>query len=248
MSIVDDYQRQFGWRSWSTVLDALPSLVDSTVLDLGCGVGDLADALVTRGARVIGIDGNEQLLDAARARGLAKAEFRKADLLAPLDVDTPMDGIWCSFAAAYLPDPIATLAAWRTLLRPGGWIALTEIDDLFGHEPLDTRARTLLDDYARDARSAGRYDFHRGRRLGELLGEAGFAVQTTLILEDRELSFEGPALPDVVVAWRARLDRMKLLQEFCGAEFESVRDAFLDSLTRPEHRSDAKVHSCIATA
>ena len=68
-----------------------------------------------------------------------------------------------------------------------------------------------------------------------------------MMLVDRELSFEGPALPEVLEAWRLRFERMKLLRDFCGADFEPVRDEFLQCLARVDHRSRAKVHFCLAT-
>lgn len=52
MSLVREYRNQFAWRGWKTALDALPPLEGKLVLDLGCGVGDLATELVARGARV----------------------------------------------------------------------------------------------------------------------------------------------------------------------------------------------------
>lgn len=45
MSLSSEYKRQFGWRDWPSVLDGLPSLHGQTVIDLGCGVGDLAAEL-----------------------------------------------------------------------------------------------------------------------------------------------------------------------------------------------------------
>ena len=68
--LIDEYRRQFAWRDWDRVLDALPDLRGQTVLDLGCGVGDLAASLAARGAKVIGFDLNEELLRAARSRQL----------------------------------------------------------------------------------------------------------------------------------------------------------------------------------
>jgi hypothetical protein len=53
-----------------------------------------------------------------------------------------------------------------------------------------------------------------------------FTVTRVLALADQEFSFTGPGLPDVVGAWRARLDRMKLLATFCGSEFDHVRTDF----------------------
>src|SRR5689334_11511523 len=122
MSITDEYRRQFGWRPWPRILDALPPLRGQWVADLCCGPGDLAAELVARGAWVIGIDGNEELVRHAQSRGLAHAEFRKADLKDPLDLGDKADGLWCSFTAAYFPDLTAVLTSWAGLLRAGGWI------------------------------------------------------------------------------------------------------------------------------
>ena len=80
MSLTDEYKRQLAWRDWDIVLDALPSLAGATILDLGCGVGDVAELLSRRGAHVVGVDMNEELLTAALSRTLPRAEFRCADL------------------------------------------------------------------------------------------------------------------------------------------------------------------------
>lgn len=151
MSLADDYTAQFAWRAWPAILDLLPAMAGQTVLDLGCAVGDQAAALVARGARVIGVDANDQLVEVARAKRLRDAEFRNADLRTLTDVGTQVDGIWCSFAAAYFPDFTGQLRTWAKLLRAGGWIAVTEIDDLFGHAPLSARTKSMLDGYAREA-------------------------------------------------------------------------------------------------
>jgi ubiquinone/menaquinone biosynthesis C-methylase UbiE len=247
MSLSDDYKRQRGWRDWPRILDALPSLQGQTVLDLGCGVGDQAAELVARGARVLGIDMNEELLREARSRQLANADFRWGDVREPLDLGVEVDGLWCSFMAAYFPELPAALASWTRHLQPEGWAALTEIDDLFGHEPLGARTKSLFEAYARDALAAGRYDFHMGRKLRGYMEQSGFTVSTVLMLEDQELSFEGPARPEVVDAWRNRLDSMKLLQDFCGPNFEQLREEFLGCLTHPGHHSTARVYCCMAT-
>ena len=123
---------------------------------------------------------------------------------------------------------------------------MTEIDDLFGHEPLRTRAKGLLDAYAQDALAAKRYDFHMGRKLKDHLERSGFQVSRVLTVVDQELSFDGPAQPEVIDAWRNRFDRMTLLRRFCGDDFENVREEFLLCLRNADHRSVAKVYCCIA--
>jgi SAM-dependent methyltransferase len=241
MSISNDYKRQFEWRDWPAIFAALPPLRGQTVLDLGCGVGDLSAELAARGARVIGVDTNEDLLQTARKRRLPGVELHSRDLRAPLALGARADGMWCSFAAAYFPDLTAAVERWAAELAPGGWCAITEIDDLFGHEPLGARTKALFDGYARESLAAGRYDFHMGGKLGEQLSRAGFAAIRELTVGDRELSFDGPASADVLEAWRTRLQRMKLLRDFCGPSIDEVEAEFLACLVRPDHRSTAKI-------
>jgi ubiquinone/menaquinone biosynthesis C-methylase UbiE len=245
MSLSSEYKRQFGWRDWRSILNGLPSLNGKTVMDLGCGVGDLAAELVSRGARVIGCDMNEELLREARSRQLSNAEFRMVDLRSLSDLGVTADGLWCSFTAAYFTDLLTTLAAWSRNLKSGGWIALTEIDDLFGHEPLSVRTKALLSAYAEESFAARRYDFHMGRKLRAHLEGAAFTVSKTLIFQDQELSFSGPASSDVLDAWRERFRRMKLLRDFCGPNIDQVQEEFLGCLRRADHRSTAKVYCCI---
>ena len=101
MTLAEDYQQQSPWRDWNAVFDQLfkmlkcETLANQTVLDMGCGPGDLSAELVKRGARVIGLDVDEELLAAARARDLPadKAEFRRADLSALPNLAVLADGI-----------------------------------------------------------------------------------------------------------------------------------------------------------
>jgi SAM-dependent methyltransferase len=246
LSLASEYRRQFRWRAWPVVFGALPPLEGTTVLDLGCGPGDVAAEFVARGARVVGIDGNEELVREARSRNLPTAEFRKGDLRTNLHIDVAADGLWCSFTAAYFPDLPGALATWAGHLRPDGWIAVTEVDDLFGHEPLGTQTKALFNAYAEQALTAGRYDFYMGRKLEDYLQRSGFIVSKVLTLADQELSFSGRAHPDVLEAWHNWLSRMTLLRDFCGSRMDQVEEEFLSCLGREDHRSVAKVYCCIA--
>jgi SAM-dependent methyltransferase len=247
MTLSDEYKRQFAWRSWSEVMGQLPPLAGKTVLDLGCGIGDLAAELAARGARVIGVDANEELLATARSRAISNAEFRSGDFRELREIGL-VDGIWCSFGAAYVPQLGETLASWKRHLNPGGWVALTEVDDFFAHEPVAPRTRSLLAAYTRDALGADRYDFHMGRKLRSQLELAGFTIAESRTLLDAEFCFDGPASAGVLDSWKSRFERMKPLREFCGAELEDVRSDFLAALAHPDHRSFAKVYCCLGLA
>lgn len=247
MSLAEDYRQQFRWRSWNLIFENLPLQRGQTILDLGCGIGDQAGEFVSRGCSVIGLDGNRELIDAAILEQPANCKFLTCDLRNPPNLGLKADGIWCSFTAAYLIDLVEFLKMWAHALRPGGWIAITEIDDLFGHEPLTQRTQSFLQGFADQALAAGRYDFHKGSKLEGCLTKTGFSISHLLRFPDQELSFQGAATQDVVDAWRRRFQRMPGLQVFCGSEFAAVQEEFLSCLSRPDHVSRAAVVTCIAT-
>ncbi len=245
MDLASQYEHQYRWRSWQQAYGALPSLAGACVLDLGCSVGDQSRDLAALGAQVVGVDANEELLARARLRGICGVTFASGDIQRP-QVEGPFDGIWASFVAAYFPDLPAVLSRWRELLRPGGWIALTEVSGMFRHEPLSSGTRAFLDAYVQDSRQGGRYEFDMGSKLTGHLATAGFQVVAAHLLPDRELSFTGPADPDVLEAWAARLDRMGLLLERSREAGLQIRAALLDCLASPAHTTESHVHFCLA--
>lgn len=246
MDLAAQYTRQYRWRAWPLAYEALPSLAGARVLDLGCAIGDQSRDLAARGAEVVGIDADESLLAWARSRAIPGAVFEHGDVREP-PVQGLFDGIWASFVPAYFPDLHPVLSRWRELLRPGGWIALTEASGLFDHQPLPAEISDLLDAYAREAREAGRHDFGIGGKLADPLARAGFAVQAQRILPDRELSFTGAADPDVLQAWSERLARMRLLQDRARQANLPLREEFLRCLASPDHGTGCRVHFCLAT-
>lgn len=246
MSLVDEYKNQYQWRSWDTIYALLPDLAGQTVLDLGCGAGNQAVDFTERGARVIGVDLNDDLLKEAQSRCPKRARFIKADFRKLPNLNEKIDGVWSGFSTAYLNDLVSVLESWNRQIKVGGWIALTEIDNLFGHEPLSEATQSLLEGYCKVAYEKGRYDFYMGRKLEKGLHKSGFSNIQTLTLNDLEFSFFGPASQGVVSAWEKRFDRMTLLREFCGPKFEHLKNEFLDCLDKEEHRSLCKVYCCIA--
>lgn len=67
------------------VMADLAGLAGAVVVDVGCGQGDLAARLLERRipfAGYVGIDALEAIVEAARARGLARCRFVRADAVA----------------------------------------------------------------------------------------------------------------------------------------------------------------------
>jgi trans-aconitate 2-methyltransferase len=96
-----------------------------SVVDLGCGPGELTEALALRwpGATVRGIDTSVDMIGAARRRpGLPNLRFEVGDLrdYAPASDDV----IVTNAALQWVPGHEELLARWSGALPEGGWIAL----------------------------------------------------------------------------------------------------------------------------
>ncbi|NLU65946.1 class I SAM-dependent methyltransferase [Streptomyces sp. HNM0574] len=92
------------------------------VLELGCGAGHFAAELLERGAgQVVGLDGSESLLRAARAQLGARAVLHRHDLEDPLTLleDRSFDLGVMALAYNHLDAREQLLAELRRVLRPG---------------------------------------------------------------------------------------------------------------------------------
>jgi ubiquinone/menaquinone biosynthesis C-methylase UbiE len=246
VTLVEHCLAQRPLRNWQAVLARAPDMQGKVVLDLGCAIGDQAALLGERGARVVGVDGDDEAVRYAQRRGIPRATFLRADLRQLPFAPGTFDGLWASFVAAYFVDFEPVLRDWTRLVRRGGFLLITEVDDLFGHEPKHERATTLLRAYAQDGLAAARYDFFMGRKLSSYLRRAGWTIVEERCIADRELAFDGPADAHALQAWQSRFAEMRNLQAFCGDDFALVRDSFVRCLQSAEHRASAQVRCCIA--
>jgi len=151
-----------------------------------------------------------------------------------------------SFVAAYAAHLDSAVARWSECVVPGGWVALVEIDDLFGHQPLPESIGDQIHALYAWSRAAGRYDFQCGHRLAGAARRAGLTIIHEGTLPDDELSFQGPAPTDVLEAWRLRLQRLAGPKIFLGSRFPEFERTLLDALASPDHRSQTQVFIVVA--
>ncbi|MCB1348180.1 MAG: methyltransferase domain-containing protein [Maritimibacter sp.] len=241
----EQYDRQRRWRDFDTVYARLGPLAGLRVADAGCGSGTVSADLAARGADVVGIDTDAALL-AHAARQVPAATFRKATLETPgLWGADGFDLVWCSFAMAYLSEPVSVLRTWRTILGRDARMVLIEIADLFAHAPLGPEDRAALAAFERMTRTEGSYRFDAGHHLGSWATEAGYVVVEDFDLQDGELCAQGPCSDDVRQAWANRIDRMPRLQAIVAPGF---KDRFLACLEQTGHISGTRVRCVIARA
>ena len=159
------------------------------ILDLGTGTGTGALALAERfgHAQVIAVDSAAQLLDRcaakARERGLAaRIRLVQADLNAEWPVEGPVDLAWASKSLHHLTAPADVLARLSRTIRPGGFLAVAEIESFprflpdeaaGGGAELEERCHAALaGQIARDLP-------HLRADWSSLLKQAGFGVEAT---------------------------------------------------------------------
>ncbi len=230
-------------------MEHLPLAGSDLVLDLGCGMGEVTRLLAQRARSVIGIDLNEELLNFARKENkLSNVEYLSADERDLSSLKLPIaDGIWSSFAAAYFPNLTPILQGWLSCLKPSGWIAVVEINDLFAHIPVEPWIQTTFKAYYQRQRDNNVYDFEMGRKLEPFLAAAGCQIKFEANKTDQELAFSGPADQAVIEAWENRLNRMVALQTFFGKQaFAKAKQQFLAALASKTHQSNAEIRFLIA--
>ena len=99
----------------------------SEVLDVGCGPGHVAGALVESGADVTGIDFSTLMIDVARRRFPA-IRFQQADAEELPFADASFDAIVSNFVVHHLARPDVVFGEVRRVLRPGGRFAFVVFD------------------------------------------------------------------------------------------------------------------------
>jgi len=98
------------------VVDWLAPQAGERILDLGCGDGALTGDIAATGADVVGVDASEDLLQAARARGI---DARHIDGQA-LTFDGEFDAVFSNAALHWMTEPDKVIDGVRRALRPGG--------------------------------------------------------------------------------------------------------------------------------
>jgi predicted TPR repeat methyltransferase len=103
------------------------------ILDVGCGTGLGGKALIAAGFITIdGIDVSRRSLEIASMtdayRTLSAMDLQQLPLPIP---DDHYDGLACVGVLTYLTDSICTLREFSRVVRPGGFVAITQRSDLF---------------------------------------------------------------------------------------------------------------------
>lgn len=140
----------------SFVIPALLGLLpgEQVVVELGCGTGPNLPPLATCVGKVIGVDREARMLDAARERtaDLSNVELRLGGLEALPLHDGEADQALCVLVLHHVEDLAAAFIEIARVVRPGGQVAITDMRlhrrtayrDTMGHVHLGFDEATLV--------------------------------------------------------------------------------------------------------
>lgn len=154
-SVRETYRRLHPWRkAW--------------ILDVGCGTGLLLDRLREErsGSRLVGVDACGAMLQVARDRRSEGVAWIEGLAEALPFADERFDVVLSTNAFHFIRRPSAALREFSRLLRPGGWLYITDwCDDFWACRICDFFLRRF---------SASRVRTYGSKECAELLGQANF--------------------------------------------------------------------------
>lgn len=168
-----------------TILGMAGEVRGKRVLDVGCASGGLSEAFVERGASVVGVDLNPRLIERARGRLGSRAEFRVADIAAPMPfLETgSFDVVAASLVLHYLADWGPPLREFARILRPGGVLLISThhpTQDVMIATPPAPYFETVLltDTWRKGGREFQVRFYHRPiSAIVDALADAGFLIE-----------------------------------------------------------------------
>jgi len=186
--------------SSAALFDRLALRDGQVCIDVGCGGGDASLEIARRVAprgRVVGMDLDEVKLQIAREeaalQNVPNVEFHHLDFRDHV-ADGAYDVVYARFLLTHLSDPTAALRAFFAYVKPGGTIAVEDID-FSGHftYPPSHAAERYFELYRATVHRRGG-DPDIGPKLPALLFDAGFDEVDVAVVQPVGLTGEAKLL------------------------------------------------------
>lgn len=224
-----------------------------TVLDLGCGTGQLAIPLATHVARVIAVDPEPAMLDeGARLvaeRGAGNIEWRRGDSFHLDQLDLPALDLITMGATFHWMDRDTTLADLDKLVVPGGAVVIASggAPGTKTPPPWDNTVTAVRAKYLGEARRAGSGTYtHPAEGHAQILRRSPFSHVDT-----REWSWTLERDLDSVIGLQFSYSFSAPAQFVDDAQCRAFEDELRESLTEQFRdgifREDIRTEALIAT-
>jgi trans-aconitate methyltransferase len=111
-------KHNFVWQYGEDLLQLLNPKPEESILDLGCGTGQLTEKIALSGAEVMGIDNASAMIEKAR-QNYPQLKFEIADAI-NFQVEKPLDGVFSNAALHWILDADAVIRCIYQALKPNG--------------------------------------------------------------------------------------------------------------------------------
>jgi len=136
-------------EAWKQALQSVLGMGHLSVLDVGCGTGEISLLLAEMGHQVTGIDLSPKMLALARSKAKAndfKAKFEAGDAEALVFGDESFDAVINRHLLWTLPHPKEALREWKRVLKAGGKAIL--IDGLWMDGSWESKLRRFIGNFS----------------------------------------------------------------------------------------------------
>jgi SAM-dependent methyltransferase len=182
-SYYSEYRKQYPELLFRRIRDQFRLDGTGSLLDVGCGTGQIALPMSKYFIRVVGVDVSEKMVAAARANasrsGVLNTEFHvmSGEGISSLSGSGIFDLVTYGSALHWMDIP-ATLAASHDLVRAGGGAAIITMRSIWGGESDWERAVVaVVQNWIGDARRAGAGTFNAPEvPFVQGLTDAGFSL------------------------------------------------------------------------
>lgn len=181
LKFVSDYGKEV-----VALLNAKPG---ETILDIGCGTGDLSAEIAAVGTKVIGLDNAEEMLQRA-AKKYPQITFLKADAQ-DFKLDEPVDAVFSNAALHWIPNQESVLEnIYRSLKTPGRLVV-----ELGGkgnvQKIIDSIQASIIEAGYQTVQLGDIFYFPSIGEYASLLEKVGFEVETCHLFERPTLIMDG---------------------------------------------------------
>jgi ubiquinone/menaquinone biosynthesis C-methylase UbiE len=209
-------------------------------IDIGCGPLGILDLLAEStgpGAEVIGLERDPNMLEFGHElmaqRGLDSVRLIQGDAHDTGMPTSSFDLAHSRLLLVNVPDPMGVIGEMTRIVRPGGWVALEEVDWLsWVCEPMHPAWKRLLEINAEIWGKRG-MDVYVGRKLPRMLMQAGLTdveskIHVPVYRSDHEYQF--------LLLTFSKINRSEMIEKgyVTEAEFAEMTDSLQAHLSKPD--------------
>lgn len=169
-----DEKHSFVSKYGEDLLDLLAPQEGEWILDIGCGTGDLTEAIKRRGANVVGLDSSEEMIAAAGKKypGI-RFDLKSAD---NFSYDRPYDAVFSNATLHWVLNSGDAVRCMYKALKPGGRL-VAEFGGRGNVDHIMSALRKALRNYGHtEAADKRLWYFPSLSQYASLLEENGFRV------------------------------------------------------------------------